>query len=392
MAETKWVLTDVDQGIFVDEITLDSTQLGRAANQCRVSKQRLHGGLTAGVDQIEVDNGVCAFTVIPTRGMGVRRASVSDLRLGWDAPVKGPVHPQFVPLMEPSGLGWLDGFDELVVRCGLESNGAPVFDEQGTLTYPLHGRIANRPAHQVSVAADTHSGEITVHGVVDETRFHFLKLRISSEIKTRPGEQGFRITDRIENLSDSPAEAQILYHVNYGSPLLDAGAQLVAPVRTVVPRDAVAATGIDHWNDYLAEQPGFQEEVYFFELAADNNNNTQVVLKNGHGLQGVCMSFNTQQLPCFTIWKNTNGKSDGYVTGLEPGSNFPNPRPFEEKQGRVISLLPRESKTFDLQIEGLLTPDQVQAAARQVAKIQADIPPQILREPREDWCGAPPPL
>jgi len=392
MAEKTWVLTDVDQGTFIENLTLDGTQLGRAAGECRVSKRRLRSGLTAGVDQIEVHNGACSFTAVPTRGMGIRNARVSDLRLGWDSPIKGPVHPQFVPLMEPSGLGWLDGFDELVVRCGLENNGAPDFNEQGVLTYPLHGRIANRPAHHVSVAADADSGEIAVHGVVDESRFHFSKLRLYSTIKTKPGERGFRITDRIENLSDSPAEAQILYHVNYGSPLLDGGSQLLAPVRTVVPRDATAAGAIDHWSDYLAEQPGFREEVYFFELAADNKHNTQIVLKNAHGLQGVSMYFNTSQLPCFTIWKNTTGKSDGYVTGLEPGSNFPNPRSFEGKHGRVISLAPGASKSFDLRIEGLVTPDQVQAAAQQVARLQANIQPQILKQPREDWCGAPPPL
>ena len=36
---------------------------------------------------------------------------------------------------EPSGLGWLDGFDELLVRCGLESNGAPEFDADGRVVY-----------------------------------------------------------------------------------------------------------------------------------------------------------------------------------------------------------------------------------------------------------------
>ena len=38
------------------------------------------------------------------------------------------MHPRWVPLSEPSGIGWLDGFDELVARCGLFSHGAPDFD------------------------------------------------------------------------------------------------------------------------------------------------------------------------------------------------------------------------------------------------------------------------
>ena len=47
-----------------------------------------------------------------------------------------PVHPAFVPIAEPSGVGWLSGFDELMCRCGLESNGAPDFDERGQLAFP----------------------------------------------------------------------------------------------------------------------------------------------------------------------------------------------------------------------------------------------------------------
>ena len=70
--------------------------------------------------------------VLPTRGMGIWRVTAAGRSgtadVGWKSPVRGPVHPAFVDLGEPSGLGWLDGFDEFFVRCGLESNGAPDFD------------------------------------------------------------------------------------------------------------------------------------------------------------------------------------------------------------------------------------------------------------------------
>ena len=91
--------------------------------------------------------------------MGIWKAWLGDAKgnewpLGWNSPIRGPVHPKFVPIAEPSGLGWLDGFDELLCRCGLFSNGAPDFDERGVLLHPLHGRIANRPAHRLSVETD----------------------------------------------------------------------------------------------------------------------------------------------------------------------------------------------------------------------------------------------
>src|SRR5687767_2506341 len=80
------------------------------------------GGLSDGVESIFVNNGKQIIRVIPTRGMGIESVFlVGDQELsplGWESPIQAPVHPKFVDLGEPSGLGWLDGFNELLVRCG----------------------------------------------------------------------------------------------------------------------------------------------------------------------------------------------------------------------------------------------------------------------------------
>src|SRR5262245_1769614 len=116
----------------------DLPGLGKAA----VLKRTYSGGLSDGVVAVEINNGKLQLDVLPTRGMGIWRVlPLGDKELptiGWKSPVRGPVHPAFVELGEPSGLGWLDGFDEFFVRCGLESNGAPDFDAKtGRLTHPL---------------------------------------------------------------------------------------------------------------------------------------------------------------------------------------------------------------------------------------------------------------
>jgi hypothetical protein len=56
--------------------------------------------------------------------------------------------------------------------------------------------------------------------------------------------------------------------------------------------------------------------------------------------RGVALRFNRQDLPCFTVWKNTGALEDGYVTGLEPATNYPNFKSFERQQGRVVALPP----------------------------------------------------
>ncbi|GIW96358.1 MAG: hypothetical protein KatS3mg110_4399 [Pirellulaceae bacterium] len=225
-----------------------------------------------------------------------------------------------------------------------------------------------------------------MRGEVDECRFHFLKLRLHTEVRLRPGETGIRIQDRIENLSASPAEAQLLYHVNFGLPLLDAGSRLVVPAKTVVPRNARAAQGIAAWDSYQGEQAGFEEQVYFLELFGDQQNRTRVLLKNAHSTAAVGLEFRLDQLPCFTIWKNTTAAADGYVTGLEPGTNYPNPRSFEGKQGRLAKLTPRGSAQFELAIHYYGDPSSVEEAERSVRVLQAS-PAQVFPNPIPDKCA-----
>lgn len=385
MAAKTWNV--VNSALGSESVRPDTKLSVPGTDGLRVDYQVARGGLSEGVEVLTLVNGDLKIRVIPTRGMSVWDMSYGERRLGWKSPVRGPVHPAFVDVGEPSGLGWLDGFDELLVRCGLESNGAPEFAENGVLKYPLHGRIGNKPAHSVSVTIDPDSEEITVVGVVEEVRFHFLKLRMTTTIKTRAGEKGFRIHDEITNLSQSPAEMQMLYHVNFGDPLLDAGSKVIAPIKTIVPRNAHAAEGIGNWSSYEAPQPGFEEQVYFFELLADSDGATQAMLKNAHGTEGARLKFNKKQLPCFTVWKNTTSLADGYVTGIEPGTNFPNPRSYEGEQGRVVKLGPGSSFAFDFELAYLSHATEIDTAESAIAELQGDTEPQVFTEPQDGWCA-----
>ena len=385
MPKNTWLLTHVDQDVYVDQIAITPEQVGGAAAGYSIVKRRLRGGLRDGVDVIEVHNGRFRFVVIPTRGMGIWRASLGDVHLGWQSPVRGPVHPGFVPVAEASGLGWLDGFDEFLVRCGLESNGAPEFHANGTVRYGLHGKIANRPAHQVELCVDGDSGTISITGVVDETRLFASKLRLTSTITTRVGEPEFTVTDTVTNLSASPGDMELLYHVNVGMPLLNPGSRVVLPLRTVAPRDATAVDNLAEWDHYGPEAPELPEVVFFCDLAADAAGRTQTLLHNAAGDRGMSLKFNQRQLPCFSLWKNRHARSDGYVTGLEPATNFPNIKSFEKQKGRVVPLAPGESRTFAVTIEAHADSAAIAAARQAVAGFQGGTKAVVLPQPNPDW-------
>ena len=122
-----WVLTDVEARVWVDSFSLLAGDVGLGSGWS-IRKQTLRGGLSDGVDLIEIDNGQLSISLLPTRGMGIWRASYHGLPIGWKSPARGPVHPQYVNLQERGGLGWLAGFDEAIVRCGLDNTGAPGTD------------------------------------------------------------------------------------------------------------------------------------------------------------------------------------------------------------------------------------------------------------------------
>jgi hypothetical protein len=283
-------------------------------------------------------------------------------------------------------LGWLEGFNELLCRCGLESNGAPDFDMSGKLLYPLHGRIANLPAHRVELLIDEDTGRLTLRGVVDETRFHFQSLRLTSTVTTTVGSSEFSWTDEIENIGGRDATTQMLYHFNIGQPLLRPGARITTPVATVAPwTDVAARAGVERWNIMPPSQPGSAEQGYLLELLADDAGITRVMLSQLTDDEAVSVRFNKNALPYFTLWRNTAAEADGYVMGLEPATNFPNPHTFEKRQGRVVSLKPGETWRGDVAVAWHTDSRSIAQEEAAIRAIQADRSPEAVPAPHEDW-------
>jgi hypothetical protein len=291
--------------------------------------------------------------------------------------------------MEPAGLGWLDGFNELLCRCGLESNGPPEFDDAGRLLRPLHGRIANTPAHRVELLVDESAGVLTIRGVVDESRFHFQSLRLTASISTKIGSNEFTWTDVVENIGGRDATMQMLYHFNLGQPLLQAGAKITAPIGTVAPLGKVAAeAGIDKWNIMPPPTPGSNEQVFVADLLADDAGETRVLVSGLTDGEAVGLKWAKSALPCFTLWRNTPDKADGYVVGLEPGTNFPNPRTFEQKHGRALTLKPGDRWRSEVTVTWHADQSSLAAEEEVIRSLQKRKSPELSPKPRADWSAS----
>ena len=322
-----------------------------------ITKETLHGGRQEGIEIIQVTAGGMHINLCPTRGMGILSVWTNDIQLRWDSPVQEIVHPQFVNLESRGGLGWLWGFNEFMCRCGLESNGGPATDkfinnvgDEVEMELTLHGRIANIPAREVEVIVDRQAPyTIHIRGHVDEKILFGPKLELHTELVVIPGESRFRILDEIRNVGAQDQEFEILYHANYGAPLLEKGAGIVVAAESVEPMNERAAAGLADWATYGAPTTGFVEQVYLVTPKSDRDGRTTAVLHNAAADRAASITWSVAELPCLTVWKNTGAIADGYVTGIEPGTNFPNPRPVEREAGRVPVLAAGASHRMSLE-------------------------------------------
>ena len=388
-----WTIIDNIKNIFIEKLEIYPYILGINHENWCIRKKTLKDGLCQGVDLVEVDNGSLRYSILLTRGMGIWKASFNEIDFGWESPINGPVNPKFVNLEKNNGLGWLDGFDELIVRCGLNSNGPPIidnyFDIHGKVKkekLTLHGKIANLKADSVEIIVIPGSPtELVVIGDVYEPSIVNPKYKLTSRISTRVGSNYLLIEDEVLNATNIETEMELLYHCNFGTPFLEEGAELVVAAKEVAPRDTNAAQGINEYETYGSPIEGFSEQVYWYDLIENQDGKNLVLLKNSSENIAVMMKFDKKQLPTFTQWKNTSSFAEGYVTGLEPGTDYPNSKAFERKCGRLLKLSPREKRSFNLTIEFLTNNTDVNIAIDEISKMQHPVQRVVHKNPNKKF-------
>ena len=384
-------LTSVTDNVHVDEWELTAGEVVAGAQGCSIQKLTLHGGKQEGVDVIVVDNGKLKFSVCPTRGMGVLSVTMGDVFLGWNSPVTEIVDPKLINLQSRGGLGWLEGFNEWMVRCGLESAGHPGVDrfinnvgDDATMELTLHGKIANIPASEVEVVIDPEPPHrVRVRGRVEERMFYGPKLVLEAEISTVPGSNRFQLADLIVNDGEDEQEFQIIYHANFGPPLLEEGSTFAAAVERVTPFNQHAAKDLASYGNYQGPRLGFIEQVYCLRPKSDRAGRALIMLRNKARDKAVSMNFATGELPFVSLWKNTNALKEGYVTGLEPGTGFPNNRRIERKFGRVPKLPPGGTFKASIDVTIHTTSTEVAEVSNRIEALQGGIDPTVDQSPED---------
>ena len=304
-------------------------------NQSQIGGTRhyvLEDGWAKGLRCIDVNSGSgLQYTVIPDRGMDISLAGYKGINLVY-LTCNSETHPAF---FDPAKFGWLRTFaGGLLTTCGLTYLGSPVNDEGEELG--LHGRYSSIPAKQVADLSEWIGDEyhIKLRGVIEEGHIFGHKLRLVREITTTAGRNTLKITDTITNFGFKPSPYTILYHMNFGFPLLDENSQLDISSDQTIARDAVALSGLNDLKHFSKPQAGFSEQVFSHKMVAADGNNATATLRNMKLGIAMTLKFDVIRLPYLIQWKMM-GQGE-YVLGLEP-SNVP---AKNRKQLRDENLLP----------------------------------------------------
>ncbi len=302
-------------------------------------------GKGAGVVEFRTGAGF-EFDVLLDRGLDISRAWFCGTSLAWHSSV-GDAHPS---RFDDKGLGWLRTFPGgMLATCGLTYMGAPCKDGDAELA--LHGRYTSLPASSISLTEGWEGEDYVMRlsGVMRESVLFGENLVLRRQIEARLGVPGLVLRDQVTNEGFRTTPHQILYHCNFGYPLVSPDSVLEVTATKVEPRDAEAAKGAEDACRFAPPQPGYVEKCYFYHLEHDADGMATVRLRNPKIMGGLAlrMRYRLAQLPYFTEWKMI-GQQD-YVCGLEPGTGYPLGRAEERKAGRLILLEPGEIRNYEIE-------------------------------------------
>jgi hypothetical protein len=307
----------------------------------------LSEGRARGMRATEISNGSgLQFTVLPDRGMDISLASYKNINLVY-LTCNGETHPSY---FEPEGTGWLRTFAAgLLTTCGLTYLGSPCSDEGEQLG--LHGRFSTIPANQFSDLSgwDGDNYHFKLKGIIEEGHIFGNKLRMEREISSACGQNVIRIKDLVTNFGSRPSPYTILYHMNFGYPLLTEDAELLIDPAITIPRDKDAVPGMNDFRKFIKPQPEYREQVFYHTMKGDNNGVTNVTLFNRKEGISVKITFNIRQLPYVNQWKMM-GVGE-YVLGIEPSNVLCKSRNILREENSLPVLQPGESTTNDIEIE-----------------------------------------
>lgn len=302
------------------------------------------------------------FKIVIDRAMDIADAFFNQHSLSWLSRL-GAMKAQ--PFSD-RGVDWLRTFGGgLLVTCGLTHIGGPEADDFGTRG--LHDQISNSPAEIVSIIQPDlrdPEPEMSITGIVRQGHPLGHNIALRRTIRAVLGKPVIHIVDSVTNHGNTPVPHMLLYHFNFGWPLVDEGSLLwwqgpwEAREKGEKNRLFKKGNSFKTCSKPLSIHNGQGEEAAFINVSSDPTGKCRCALYNERLGLAVSLSFQKEQLPWLTNWQHW-GRGE-YVTGLEPGTNPPIGQRAARAQQQLILLEPGESRDYTLTLDVLDQPEAIE--------------------------------
>lgn len=309
---------------------------------------RLTDGSSDGCRCIDVRTGSgFEYTVVTDRGMDISLATYQGINLTY-LTANAEAHPSFYNAW---GSQWLYTFTGgLVTTCGHKYLGNPCVDGEEELG--LHGRASALPAKEVSCQVSQEGEHIAISGLLQDAPTFGTKLSIRRTVQSQYGQPGLILEDTVTNTGSTPSEMTLLYHINFGYPLLCEDAQIHIPIANCEPYDEYSAQRMQERGSVKAPSGENLEKNYLY-IPDPAQQTAAAFIWNPKLLDGLAVRirFSPEQLPYFSQWLLEDWKD--YVLALEPANTLCEPRSVLRERGLLPMLAAGETKTFRVQIDVL---------------------------------------
>lgn len=160
------------------------------------------------------------FWVLADRNMDIGLLSWRGMPVAWHHP-EGFAAPWLHDRYGDDGTSIERALGGFLVTCGLENVRQP---RNGA---PLHGSFPMRPARISSFGEDWNGARKVLFAEGETTAAHINRpsFRMKRRVQADIGGSGFEIIDEVENIGIGPTEMKILYHINFGYPVVSQGTQ-----------------------------------------------------------------------------------------------------------------------------------------------------------------------
>ena len=267
------------------------------------------------------------------------------------------------------GLDWLKGFPGgLLTSCGPTNAGAPGADAGEELG--LHGPHSNTAACLESVvSADPRNGRLdcSIVGTIRYGALYNPCIELRRTITSTLGQNTIQIVDEFFNAGNQAVPHAWLLHINFGYPLVDAGAELCFDAENIEPTDAPESIARFQPAVDFKRIMGPQEShrgptsavAHLSPRPLDRSGKTSVGIVNRNIGLGVAIDYNTREFPRLANWQHFGPHE--YVTALEPVNGSANGRWDDRAKGRLDTLDGGGRRTYRYAIRVVDTPEAIAA-------------------------------